>query len=59
MHNKYIIIDNSLVITGSFNWSADKVAKSANNLLMSNSPLQVHLYMEDFNRISKISVNLI
>lgn len=34
MHNKYLIIDNDLIATGSFNWTNKAVTTNKENLLL-------------------------
>jgi phosphatidylserine/phosphatidylglycerophosphate/cardiolipin synthase-like enzyme len=34
MHNKYAIIDNEIVITGSFNWTSKAVSTNRENIVI-------------------------
>lgn len=53
MHNKFCIIDNKFVITGSYNWT-----KSANfndeNITILNDPTNAALYSHEFRRVKNI-----
>lgn len=55
MHHKVIIIDNSIVITGSFNFT--KAADTANddNVLVIYDPSIAQQYLDEFNRVNSIS----
>jgi mitochondrial cardiolipin hydrolase len=44
MHNKFFIIDDKLVGTGSFNWSWRAVEFNDENLILTNSPKILHKY---------------
>ena len=46
MHNKYCVIDNQIVITGSYNWSKNAENKNDENATV----------MYDFDRASDYSV---
>ncbi len=51
MHHKVIIIDDSFVITGSFNISKNANNKNDENIIILESPELASKYMEEFNRI--------
>lgn len=48
MHNKYAVIDDSIVITGSMNWTTSGDAKNAENTLIIENPDLAKIYQEDF-----------
>lgn len=51
MHHKFAVIDNSVVITGSFNWTAQAVGHNQENVLfIENKPL-AKAYSEEFQRL--------
>lgn len=50
MHNKVIIIDRSVVITGSFNFSNNANTSNDENLLIIRSPQLAAVYEEEFQR---------
>lgn len=50
MHNKVIIIDRRIVITGSFNFSNNADTSNDENLLIIHSPQLAAIYEEEFQR---------
>lgn len=48
MHNKFCIIDNKIVITGSFNWSKTAVLHFENILIVKNDWKLVKSYLHEF-----------
>lgn len=53
-HNKVMIIDGDLVITGSYNYSRAAQFKNAENVVFIRSPEVAHEYFRNFNyRLSK------
>jgi len=53
MHNKYIILDDSIVITGSYNFSNSARKRNDENVVIFFSPSVAKMYLRDFNRILK------
>lgn len=53
MHHKVIIIDDSIVITGSFNFSNNANRKNDENILIMESPEIAAQYLEEFRRVYK------
>lgn len=52
MHNKFLVIDNATVITGSMNYSkTDLSGFNSNNLLLIKSPEIAALYTEEFEQM--------
>ena len=51
MHNKMAIIDNSVVITGSFNWTNQAVNKNQDNILFIEDKNIANQYTEYYNHI--------
>lgn len=51
MHNKVAIIDGSIVITGSFNWTASAEARNNENMIVIRSAQVAALYEEEFERV--------
>jgi phosphatidylserine/phosphatidylglycerophosphate/cardiolipin synthase-like enzyme len=49
-HNKVMIIDGKIVITGSFNFTKAAESKNAENLLILESPELAKIYTENWNR---------
>lgn len=50
LHHKVFIIDDSLVLTGSFNFSANATQSNDENLLFINDPVLAAQYIAEFNR---------
>ncbi len=51
MHNKYCIIDNRVLITGSYNWSAAaEYSNDENALFLEGAPI-IQDYAADFERL--------
>ena len=51
MHNKMAIIDNSVVITGSFNWTSQAVNKNQDNILFIEDKKIASQYTDYYNKI--------
>lgn len=49
MHNKFIIIDNEKVLTGSFNYSRNAIERNNENLLLIVNQDIVNSYLKEFN----------
>ncbi|WP_233900926.1 phospholipase D-like domain-containing protein [Tenacibaculum piscium] len=54
MHNKFCIIDNKTVITGSYNWSYKAKTNFENIIVTYNDTILTQQFIEEFNRILKI-----
>jgi len=51
MHHKFAIIDASVVITGSFNWSTQAVNHNQENILFLENKCLAQKYLEQFNKL--------
>ena len=51
MHNKFCIIDEEIVLTGSYNWTKRAEAENDENMLVINSKEIAKIYKEEFDRI--------
>ncbi|KAI8978380.1 hypothetical protein BDB01DRAFT_799634 [Pilobolus umbonatus] len=51
MHNKFAVVDNTTVITGSFNWSIGARYKNRENVIITNIPSVVNAYNKEFERL--------
>ena len=51
MHNKMAILDNSVVITGSFNWTTQAVNKNQDNILFIEDKNIANQYTEYYNKL--------
>ena len=54
MHHKVIIIDQSIVITGSYNFSRNADEKNDENVLFIYSPELAEQYLIEFSRLRDI-----
>lgn len=55
-HNKVIIVDDKIVVTGSYNFTQAAETKNAENLLMINCPKIAAIYEQNFQNRLKESV---
>ncbi len=53
MHNKFCVIDNQKVVTGSYNWSNNAETRNDENVTVLNDPDQATNYTLEFRRILK------
>ena len=53
MHDKFCVIDNQLVITGSYNWSDNAEFKNDENITIEKDPNQASSFSEEFRRLTK------
>ncbi|CAG0900954.1 unnamed protein product [Darwinula stevensoni] len=53
LHHKFIIIDNRIVIDGSFNWTTKGLAGNFENAIATNDPNTVCLFVQQFQRIKR------
>lgn len=51
MHNKYAIIDNRAVITGSYNWTRNAEERNNENLLILHLPKIAELFESNFKKV--------
>ena len=51
MHNKYVIIDGKILITGSFNWTVSAVKSNNENLVVLDDQALVEMYESDFDAL--------
>ncbi|CAG9332213.1 unnamed protein product [Blepharisma stoltei] len=51
MHNKFVVIDDYLLITGSFNWTKQAVQKNQENLVVVDDSILAHLYTDEFFKL--------
>jgi phosphatidylserine/phosphatidylglycerophosphate/cardiolipin synthase-like enzyme len=51
MHHKFCVIDDYLLITGSFNWTKQAVNKNQENLVVLDEPYLAQLYTKEFHRM--------
>lgn len=53
MHNKFMVVDNSFLLTGSFNWTFQAGANNQENLLVVDNPFYIEKYSEEFEKLWK------
>ncbi len=51
MHNKFVVIDDNIVITGSFNWTASADKRNDENLLFINNKEMAEAYKKKFDTL--------
>lgn len=51
LHHKVIIIDNSIVVTGSFNFSSNADDNNEENALIIDNPEIANLYLQEFEKL--------
>jgi phosphatidylserine/phosphatidylglycerophosphate/cardiolipin synthase-like enzyme len=52
MHHKVLIIDESIIVTGSFNFTKAADETNDDNLLIIHSPALAQLYLQEYERIN-------
>jgi cardiolipin hydrolase len=51
MHHKFCVIDESIVITGSFNWTSQAVNFNQENILFYENKEIAQKYITEFNKL--------
>jgi mitochondrial cardiolipin hydrolase len=51
MHHKFVVVDGSVVATGSFNWTYSAAKANYENLIVSRDPAVVGSYQREFGRL--------
>jgi phosphatidylserine/phosphatidylglycerophosphate/cardiolipin synthase-like enzyme len=51
MHNKFVVVDDIFVMTGSFNWTVSAGKSNQENLLVADNQFYVKKYTEEFDRL--------
>jgi phosphatidylserine/phosphatidylglycerophosphate/cardiolipin synthase-like enzyme len=52
MHDKFCVVDNQIVITGSYNWTNNAEFRNDENITIENDPAQATRYSEEFRRLT-------
>jgi len=52
MHDKFCVIDNQIVITGSYNWTNNAEFRNDENVTIENDPDQATRYSEEYRRLT-------
>lgn len=55
-HNKIMIIDKNIVITGSYNWTNAAEDRNAENLLVLHQAMIAQMYLDNFQKRLSVSV---
>lgn len=55
MHHKVIVIDESIVITGSYNFTKSADDENDDNVIVIHSPALARLYLQEFDRVNSIA----
>ena len=53
MHNKFVVIDDSHLITGSFNWTVQAGKSNQENILVVDNPYYIEKYNTEFEGLWK------
>lgn len=53
MHHKFVLLDGSILLTGSYNWTFASEEKNYENLLILRAPKVIEAYREEFEAIWK------
>jgi phosphatidylserine/phosphatidylglycerophosphate/cardiolipin synthase-like enzyme len=51
MHHKFAVLDNSVVITGSFNWTMQAVKFNQENILFYENKVIASQFTKEFDRL--------
>ncbi|KAF9974071.1 hypothetical protein BGZ73_002660 [Actinomortierella ambigua] len=51
MHHKFAIVDNKLLVNGSYNWTKGARFDNRENLTLTNAPKAIHGFKEEFERM--------
>lgn len=54
MHHKFAIADNSLLLTGSYNWTRSASTENNENILVSNNGKLVTSFQQEFDRLWRL-----
>lgn len=53
MHNKFMVVDDAFLLTGSFNWTFQAGANNQENLLVVDHPYYIESYQKEFTKLWK------
>jgi phosphatidylserine/phosphatidylglycerophosphate/cardiolipin synthase-like enzyme len=57
LHDKLIVVDNHIVISGSFNFSSNATESNDENVMIVDNAQIANLYMQEFDRIWSIATD--
>ena len=58
MHHKFAVIDDTITITGSYNWTRSAETKNYENILVTDSKDVAKIYTKEFNKLWEIMETL-
>ena len=58
MHHKFMIVDRSIVLTGSYNWTRSAATRNAENLVVIDDVETASQFTNEFERIWSIASHL-
>jgi cardiolipin hydrolase len=53
MHNKFVVVDDAYLLTGSFNWTVQAGLNNQENLLVVDNPYYLEKYNTEFEKLWK------
>jgi mitochondrial cardiolipin hydrolase len=51
MHNKFMVVDSTFMVTGSFNWTYQAGSHNQENLMVVDGAYYINKYNEEFNKL--------
>lgn len=51
MHDKFMVVDSTFVLTGSFNWTFQAGSNNQENVLVVDHPYYIEKYETEFNHL--------
>ena len=51
MHNKFMVVDKTFLLTGSFNWTFQAGSSNQENLLVVDHPFYIERYVNEFEKL--------
>lgn len=51
MHHKFCLVDKSILLTGSYNWTKSAADRNQENLLVTEDPKMVKAYLNEFEKL--------
>jgi len=51
MHHKFCVVDQSILLNGSFNWTRSAVLNNRENVVISGDPYLVGDFLKEFNKL--------
>jgi phosphatidylserine/phosphatidylglycerophosphate/cardiolipin synthase-like enzyme len=51
MHHKFVIVDRSIVVTGSYNWTRSAARENHENLVICDQPRLVRRFVDEFEKL--------